>query len=128
VVPPFWAPTVATVVFAPLAPEALEARREGLLAELLRRSAGHELLPDGLRIRFAPSSETLGKIARAVDAERHCCRFLRFTVIVEPGEGPVTLTGPPGTREFLAAPLENVTSRVTVSREGLSQRWALFRC
>jgi hypothetical protein len=91
-----------------LTPEALEARREALLGELLRRSAGHELLPDGLRIRFAPSSETLGKIARAVDAERHCCRFLRFTVIVEPGEGPVTLdlTGPHGTREFLTALLE----------------------
>jgi hypothetical protein len=91
-----------------LTPEALEARRAGLLAELLRRSAGHELLPDGLRIRFAPSSETLARIARAVDAERHCCRFLRFTVIVEPGEGPVTLdlTGPHGTREFLTALLE----------------------
>jgi hypothetical protein len=63
-----------------LTPEALEVWREGLLVGLLRRSAGHELLPDGIRIRFAPSSETLARIARAVDAERHCCRFLRFTV------------------------------------------------
>jgi len=88
-----------------LTPEALEARREGLLAELLRGAAAHELLPDGLRLRFAPSAEVLASIARAVDAERRCCRFLRFTVIAEPDEGPVTLelTGPPGTREFMAA-------------------------
>lgn len=92
-------------IICTLTPEALEARREGLLSDLLRRAAGHELLPEGLRIRFAPSSETLSKIVRAVDAERHCCRFLRFTITVEPDEGAVTfdLTGPQGTREFVAA-------------------------
>ena len=91
-----------------LTPGALRARREGLLAELLRRSIGHELLPDGLRLRFASSNDALASIARAVDAERHCCRFLRFTITVEPDEGPLTLdlTGPPGTSEFVAALLE----------------------
>jgi hypothetical protein len=36
------------------------------------------------------------------------CRFLRFTITVEPDEGAVILdlTGPPGTREFVAALLE----------------------
>ena len=40
-----------------------------------------------------------------IDAERQCCRFLRFQVTVERDEGPIVLdvTGPPGTREFLAA-------------------------
>jgi hypothetical protein len=40
-----------------------------------------------------------------VDAERQCCRFLRFVVTVDADEGPVSmdLTGPAGTREFLAA-------------------------
>ena len=91
-----------------LTPNALRARQEGLLAELLRRSTGHELLPEGLRLRFASSSETLASIARAVEAERHCCRFLRFTITAEPDEGPLTLdlTGPHGTREFVAALLE----------------------
>jgi hypothetical protein len=43
-----------------------------------------------------------------VEAERHCCRFLRFTITVEPDDGPVTLdfTGPQGTREFVVALLE----------------------
>jgi hypothetical protein len=47
-------------------------------------------------------------LMRAVDAERQCCRFLRFSITVEPDEGPlfVELTGPPGTREFLAELLQ----------------------
>ena len=47
----------------------------------------------------------LAEIARTVDNERKCCRSLRFAVTVEPDNGPITvdLTGPPGTREFLAA-------------------------
>ena len=91
-----------------LTPDALRARREGLLAELLRRSTGRELLPEGLRLRFASSADSLASIARVVEAERHCCRFLRFTITVEPDEGPLTLdlTGPPGTREFVVALLE----------------------
>jgi hypothetical protein len=91
-----------------LGPDALNARRQGLLSALLQQSAGRELLPTGLRLRFAPSGETLSSIARAVDAERHCCRFIRFTLTVEPDEGQFTvdLTGPQGTREFVAALLD----------------------
>jgi hypothetical protein len=91
-----------------LSPDALSARRQGLLSELLQQSATREPLPDGLRLRFTPSSETLSKITAAVDAERRCCRFLRFTLTVDPDEGEITLdlTGPEGTREFVAALLE----------------------
>lgn len=91
-----------------LTPDALRARRGGLLAELLRRSTGRELLPEGLRFRFASSAHSLASIARVVEAERHCCRFLRFTITVEPDEGPLPLdlTGLQGTREFVAALIE----------------------
>jgi hypothetical protein len=36
--------------------------------------------------------------------ESQCCPFLRFQLTVELGGGPVwlELTGPPGTRDFLA--------------------------
>jgi hypothetical protein len=88
-----------------LTPDALEKRIQGLLSELLRLASRHEPLPDGLRLHFAPGAETLDTIARTVEAERHCCRFLRFMITVEPEEGPMTLdlTGPPGTHEFFAA-------------------------
>jgi hypothetical protein len=88
-----------------LDPAALEARREGLVADLLQRAEAHEVLPNGHRLRFAAADDTLGLIARAIDGERRCCRFLRFHVTVEPDEGPIVLdlTGPEGTRDFLTA-------------------------
>ena len=91
-----------------LTPDALEARRAGLLSDLLRRADGREDTPDGLRLRFVPTDDTLTTIARAVETERHCCRFLRFEITIEPDGGPVflELTGPPGTREFVTALLE----------------------
>ena len=50
----------------------------------IARSAVCEELPDGLRWRFAPEDGLLAQIATVIDAERRCCRFLRFEVIVEP--------------------------------------------
>jgi hypothetical protein len=91
-----------------LTPEALAARRAGLLPGLAGRADGREETPDGMRLRFAASSDTLHAIATAIDAERLCCRFLTFELTVEQDGGPVwlTLTGPQGTREFLAGLLD----------------------
>jgi hypothetical protein len=86
-----------------LTPDSLRARREELLADLLRSSAAREAASDGIQFRFPATTDTLSTVARVVDAERQCCRFLRFTITVEPDGGPIKLelTGPPGTREFL---------------------------
>lgn len=91
-----------------LSPAALKARRSGLLADLVRRAENREQLPDGWRLRFAAVEDIVPTIARTVDAERHCCRFLRFTILVQPDSGPICLDmqGPAGTREFLAAMLD----------------------
>lgn len=91
-----------------LTPDTLRARREDLLMDLVRRAEHREELSEGLRLPFAASGETLALIAQAVDAERHCCRFLRLGITVEPDGGPVfsDLTGPSGTREFVNALLE----------------------
>ena len=72
---------------------------------LLRRTKERRELPNGYSLRFAAEGDVLAEIARTVDNERKCCRLLRFAVTVEPDNGPITvdLTGPPGTREFLAA-------------------------
>jgi hypothetical protein len=95
-------------VVCTLGPDARNARREGLLSQLLQQASGREPLPDGVRLRFAASGETLALLARTIEAERHCCRFLRFTITVEPAGGPFTLdlAGPPGTAEFIAALLD----------------------
>lgn len=91
-----------------LSSAALKARRENLLNALLHRADEQRELPDGYRLRFAADGDILADIARTVDAERQCCRFLRLIVSVEPDDGPIALdlTGPAGTREFLAAMLD----------------------
>ncbi len=91
-----------------LTPEALRTRREGLLIDLVRQSKRREDLDSGLPLEFTPSAETIALIARAIGAERHCCRFLRFGMTVEPDGGPVFLemTGPAGTRDFVSALIE----------------------
>jgi hypothetical protein len=92
-----------------LGPDALAARRQGLLSELSRRAQAREELADGHRLSFAATDETLAFIMKTVEAERQCCRFLRFQITVEPDGGPVSveLTGPSGTREFVAALFES---------------------
>jgi hypothetical protein len=92
-------------VVCELTPEAVRARRAGLLPGLAARAERREDAPDGYRLMFTASNETLHAIADVVDGERRCCRWLRFQLTVEPDDGPVvlTLSGPEGAREFLAA-------------------------
>jgi hypothetical protein len=91
-----------------LAPDDLRERREGLLADLLRQANHHELTAAGLRVRFSAERAMLAAIVRVVEAERRCCRFLRFAITVEPDGGPISLelSGPAGTREFIAGLLD----------------------
>lgn len=88
-----------------LTPETLKTRRAGLLPGLIARAVERLDIVEGYRIRFSPDEGVLKAIADVVDAERRCCRFLRFHITVEPDAGPVWLdmSGPPGTREFLEA-------------------------
>ncbi len=90
-------------VVCTLTPETAATRKAGLLPGLARRAVTSEEIEGGIRFSFLP--DALTAIASTIDAERNCCRFLRFDLTVEPDGGPVslTLTGPPGTREFLAA-------------------------
>src|SRR3954447_19677830 len=82
----------------------IEARREGLLPGLLARAQERLTLSNGFRWRFAPSGDFLAAAVKTIEAERQCCRFLKFVLTVEPDAGPIWLeiTGPPGAVEFLA--------------------------
>jgi hypothetical protein len=91
-----------------LTPETVRTRKAGLLPGLVARAARREETPDGYRLTFAASSDTLQAIAETVDAERQCCRWLVCELTVAPNGGPMvlTLSGPEGAREFLAALFE----------------------
>ena len=86
-----------------LTPAELAARREGLLPGLLEQARERTSLSNGLRFSFAPSTEFLRAAVQTIDAERQCCKFLKFELTVEPDGGQMSLeiTGPPGTAEFL---------------------------
>jgi hypothetical protein len=88
-----------------LGPEALKARQSGLLSRVGALSTRIVRMTAGYRFEFASDGEILPLLAGMIDAERQCCRFLRFELIVEPDAGPISLevTGPPGTLEFLDA-------------------------
>jgi hypothetical protein len=91
-----------------LGPAAVKARREDLLGGLVRRADERFDLPDGYRVRFTAVDDAVSAIAKVIEVERQCCRFLTFHVTVEPDGGPIWLdvSGPAGTREFLAGMLD----------------------
>jgi hypothetical protein len=93
-------------VVCTLTPDTIATRKAHLLPGLVRRAEERQDVADGIHLRFP--SDALFAILTTVDAERQCCRFLRFDITVEPNGGPisVSLSGPPGTREFLAALIE----------------------
>ena len=94
-------------VVCTLTKDTLATRKANLLSGLVRRAERREDTADGIRFSFP--SDALSALAATLDAERQCCRFLRFTIIVEPDCGPIELllSGPPGTRDFLAALLDS---------------------
>lgn len=81
----------------------LSERRDGLLADLFRQAGELSLGEDRLESVFADSPEVLALLFEVLRAERQCCRFLTFELVAEPDLGPLRLTisGPPGTGEFL---------------------------
>ena len=83
----------------------MAGRTSTLLPALLSRAREFQDLPEGVRVRFDAASGTLQQITAVIDAERQCCRFLQFQLTVEPDGGPLWLevSGPPGTKDFLAS-------------------------
>ena len=79
------------------------AHRSVSLSQVLGAADARDPVANGFRWRFTPSNELLTRLIDVVNAERACCRFLRFQLTVEPDQGAVwlQLSGPPGTQEFL---------------------------
>ena len=109
-------PSSATVMQKPLAsavkslpivctlqPGELNARAMELLPGLVHRARAVTEIDGGYRLEFSATSDILRAIADTIDAERQCCRFLRFKLVVEPEECAIVLdvTGPAGTKDFL---------------------------
>jgi hypothetical protein len=87
-----------------LTPDQLRQGRDALLPGIMARAERLDRLADGVRCHFIAVGGLIPAIATMIEAERQCCRFLRFTLTAESGEGTLILdvTGPPGTVDFLA--------------------------
>ena len=98
----------AETVACSLDPEELKSRQGSLLPGLAAHVRAINETPDGYEFEFAASREILAQLVEVIDAERQCCRFLKFELVVEPADGPVRLRlgGPSGTREFLGSLLD----------------------
>jgi hypothetical protein len=82
---------------------ALAGRQSELRDSVLAEAESVERRPNGYRWRFRGGRDLLARLGVVIDAERHCCRFLRFAIDVQPDLGSVTaeITGPEGTADFL---------------------------
>jgi hypothetical protein len=81
----------------------LQERRNTLLLQVGQAVQEVQEREQGYAYRFP--GERLEELAHVIGLERQCCAFLRFTLTAEPGNGPLWLeiTGPAGTKEFLAS-------------------------
>lgn len=59
--------------------QSLSARQSDLRVSVLAEAASTERLPDGYRWQFRSHAALLTRLATVIDAERQCCRFLRFS-------------------------------------------------
>jgi hypothetical protein len=78
--------------------------RRALLGKLGQAVSETQERVEGYAYRFE-SDALLPEILEIVRAERECCPFLRFSLIFEPGNGPLWLevTGSEDTKEFVAS-------------------------
>ena len=86
-----------------LSPDRLRCEAHELLPGLTKRAASTTWTDDGIRLRFAATTENANDIIRTIDRERTCCAFLTFQLLI-PAAGAdfeLAISGPSGTKEFL---------------------------
>jgi hypothetical protein len=61
-------------------------------------------LPDGYEFQLPSDPTTYKEVSEYIDGERLCCPFFSISLRVTPEGGPlwISLTGRPGTKEFIA--------------------------
>ena len=87
-----------------LTEDQMRERRRELLEPFKAHTYQAEALPDGYAYIFKASPGTLVELARLVDLERQCCRFLNFSLTAKAGNGVIRLeiTGPPESMTMIA--------------------------
>jgi hypothetical protein len=92
-------------------PAELQERRAGLLGNVVAGMAEVTELEDGFSYKFPLMGDTLAELTQLIQLEHQCCPFLTFRLTIEAGADSVALqlTGPQGTKEFLAETFKTVS-------------------
>jgi hypothetical protein len=97
--------SISLPVACSLTERELQERRRNVLQKV--RGAVLEVVEkeNGYAYSFPSDSAWITELAHLVILEHQCCPFLRFSLTVEPGDGPIwlELTGPEGTKDFLGS-------------------------
>jgi hypothetical protein len=90
----------------------LQQRLQNVLHKVGNAVVETKELEDGYAYRLPTNEEWLMALVNLVNLERQCCPFFRLRITVEPGNGPMwlELTGPPGTKDFLATIFDSSTT------------------
>lgn len=86
--------------------EAEQAQRgEEIAEQLFAQVAETRELDDGYAFRLPGDGEWFERVTAFVAAERRCCPFFRFEIVVEPEAGSLwlSLRGRPGVKAFVAS-------------------------
>lgn len=96
--------SVSLPVACSLMDSELQERRRNILQRVRSMVSEVKEVDHGLIYRFPSDGAWIRELANLVELEHQCCPFLKFTITVEPGDGPVWLemTGPDGTKAFLS--------------------------
>ncbi|HKO63458.1 MAG TPA: hypothetical protein VJV03_20000 [Pyrinomonadaceae bacterium] len=80
-----------------------QERRRSVLQKVISAVAEVKETENGFSYRFPSDGAWIKELATVVELEHQCCPFLRFSITVEAGDGPIWLemSGPEGTKEFL---------------------------
>jgi hypothetical protein len=82
----------------------LRERRETVLQNIRSAVSGVKEIENGYAYEFPSNGEVIMGLAHLINLEHQCCPFLKLSLTIEPGEGPIRLelTGPEGTKNFLS--------------------------
>ena len=96
--------SVSLPVACSLMDSELQERRRNVLQRVISMVSEVKEVDHGFIYRFPSDGAWIRELANLVELEHQCCPFLKFTITVEPGNGPVWLemTGPEGTKAFLS--------------------------
>jgi hypothetical protein len=89
------------------------SRSQSLRTELAGATQETKELPTGYAFRYRPDATLFQKAAEWITLERRCCPFLTFELGWQQGDDSapwLAVTGPQGTKEFLAAEMPELPS------------------